>query len=315
MRWNADGRIGSDSYLRLTSDPAFPQAARALATNNLAAAAADTALDGIFKDAGRYLVALFAIYLHVSGGVTLPRLKTLCAASGFLSPGRARALLIYLRYLGYLELFPAGRRGMPARYIPTARFLTAWRAHMRAILDAARHVEPAAERVLDRLDAPDIFDTFVRFQCRGLMESARDSNQGAAFVRVFLQRHAGAHILRLLVIAGEADVFPPRGPLPISLSEAARRFGVSRMHVRRLLDEAEHAGLLRRPDDGTVVLEEEGRAGVELLYSTQLIRVLTAAAKTLREKPELMSGRTPSRLVTPAAWGRREGRGAEARPS
>lgn len=314
--WERDGAFSPDALHRLKVDPRFPDAARALAANMLAAAAADRALDGIFKDAGRYLVALLAISMHVSGGgLTLPRLKAMGAATGFLSPGRARAVLIYLRYLGYVELFPARRRGEPARYLPTRRFQVAWRAHMRAALRAACLIESSAELVLERLERTDVFDAFARHQCQGIMESARGADQHMDFVRIFLQRHAGIQIAWTLIGAGREGEFPPREPLQISLAAMARRFSVSRTHVRRLLDDAERSGLFRGNDDGTIVFEPAGRAQIELVYATQLVLLLAAAAKTLREMPELMSGRTPSGVARPAVWDRQETPCPEARPS
>jgi hypothetical protein len=122
---------------------------------------ADKALDGVFKDAGRYMTAMCALHLHLSGGLTLPRLKEACGTSGFLSPGRARAMLHYLRHLGYFA--PVGET--PMRYVPTESFVSAWGAHQRAALEAARIVEPAAGWIADRLHEPAVFESFSRVQC------------------------------------------------------------------------------------------------------------------------------------------------------
>jgi hypothetical protein len=295
-QWDCDGPITAEAYSRLKADPAFPRAARALARNMLAASADDRTLDGVFKDAGRYVAALSAISLHVTGGLTLPRLKALCVAFGFSSAGRARALLIYLLYLGYVELFPARRRGSPARYLPTGRFVSAWRRHLRAALEAAAVVEPAVWQVLERLDEPDTFNAVVRIQSEGLLREARAADPDLAVSRVLLHRHAGIQLVWLILSAPE-EAFPPRRPVPVSLANAARRFSVSRVHLRRLLEEARNAGLLRCLDDGTIVLEDKGRAEIEFLYANQIIRLLIVAAKTLDEQPELAIGRAPTLLT------------------
>ena len=60
-------RIGSSSA-PVASHAAFPQAVRALASNMLALAERDHTLDGVFKDAGRYIAAMCAFHLHASGG-------------------------------------------------------------------------------------------------------------------------------------------------------------------------------------------------------------------------------------------------------
>jgi hypothetical protein len=106
--WDIDGALAQERSADLMDNPRFADAVRALASNMMAAGAGDKKLDGIFKDAGRYVAAMLAIHLHTSGGLTLPRLKELCKAFGFLSPGRARAMLIYLQYLGYVELIGSG---------------------------------------------------------------------------------------------------------------------------------------------------------------------------------------------------------------
>jgi hypothetical protein len=281
--WSAGDRIPESHDARMRSGALFPNGARALAANMLAAGESDKALDSIFKDAGRYMAAMFAMYLHVSGGLTLPRLKEVCASSGYLSPGRARALLLYMRYLGYVAATPGRPRGEPARYEPTAIFTATWRTHLRAALDAACVIEPAVALVLDRLDERAVLDSVSRVQGEGLLASARDSDQSAPFVRVFMHRHAGLQILWTLILADESDTFPPRKPMTFSIGGLARRFGVSRIHVRRLLDEAVRENLLTLDENGLVTFTDGARGMLEFLYAAQLIRLLSASAKTLAE--------------------------------
>ncbi|HEY1836457.1 MAG TPA: hypothetical protein VGG36_02275 [Rhizomicrobium sp.] len=283
--WNAGDRIPDDYFVRLTSHPRFRDAAHALAANMLAASQSDKALDGIFKDAGRFVAAMFAIYLHVTGGLTLPRLKEICASSGYLSPGRARALLNYMRYLGYVEPVTKRVRGEPLRYVPTASFKDAWRNYLRAGLEAARVIEPAVGLVLDRLEETSVQDCISRVQGEGMLASTRSSSKESGFVRVFIERHAGAQILRVLVLE-DADEFPPRKALPFSIAALARRFAVSRIHVRRMLDEAVREKLLMLDPEGGVTLTDRMRWMLATLYATQLIRLLGASAQTLAELPE-----------------------------
>ncbi len=271
---------------RLADHPRLADAARALGANMLAAGDKDKALRGIFKDAGRYVVAMLALYLHLTGDLTLPRLKEFCATSGLVSPGRARALLLYLRYLGYVEIFPVHTDGRAARYMPTARFLASWTLHLKAALEAVARIEPAADYLRDRLDSPDVFDAFARAQAAGLWETSRSGHDmNTPFFRVFLHRHAGAQIIFLLLATNET--FPPRGPTPFSIAAVSRRFGVSRIHVRRVLDTAEAEGLLRGDGDGNVTFEQAGRAAIETNYREQLVHLLVAAAAAIDALPEL----------------------------
>lgn len=262
----------------------FPRAARALAVNMLAINDADATLGSVFTDAGRYITAMLVGYLHGSGGMTLPRLKDACATSGFLSPGRARTLLQFLRHIGYIELVQQdgrARAGMPETYRATPRFFTAWRAHARAALLAAEIVEPGIAGLADRLEEPGIFETFLQVQAAGLHEGARTADQAAPIIRIFLQRYAGSQILWTLIEAGDDAVFPPADAIPVSLGAASRRFGVSHVHIRRLLNDAMAEGLLRYEARGTVMLEDSARIALQDHYAKQLVELIASARSTL----------------------------------
>lgn len=280
--WCAGETIPDALYARMIGHPRFGEAARALAANWMAAGESDRALDGIFKDAGRFLAATMAMYLHVSGSLTLPRLKAVCASSGYLSPGRARALLLYMRYLGYAAPARDTRRGEPARYVPTSSFSDAWRSYLAAGLRAACVIEPRVARVLERLDEDAVMQWVSRAQGEGLLTMTRNTPRDFGFIRVFMDRHAGAQILRVLVLEDEND-FPPRKALPFSIASLARRFDVSRIHVRRVLDDAVRENLLALNADGSVTLTESMRNMLIVLYATQLLLLLRACARALKE--------------------------------
>jgi DNA-binding FadR family transcriptional regulator len=74
-------------------------------------------------------------------------------------------------------------------------------------------------------------------------------------MRLFVERNAGIMVLCSMLLSGEADdVYPPTFPIPVSSSALSRRFGVSRAHVRRLLQDAESQGLLERLEGNRVRL-------------------------------------------------------------
>jgi len=300
MGW-AMGGSGHDAfYARLAAHPDCDRAANTLATNMLDAASGNEQLDGIFKDAGRYVVALWAMYAHVTGGLTLPRLKEICTASRLVSPGRARALLLYLRYLGYVE--SAGRdQNKLARYAPTAAFLVTWTAHLRAALEAARVIEPAVERVLRRLHEPTVLETFSRFQGEELLAGAQNRlEMDSPYVRIFMNRHAGSQMIMLLATGGNDGTFPPHGAIPFSAAAVAKRFRVSRIHIKRMLDQAERENFLKRQPDGAVVLEPQARATIRHMYVMQLAQLLSQAARTLQERPDLLTAAAQTASPPPA---------------
>src|SRR3569832_1069561 len=131
VRWTAASRLTEEERTALfLNEPHLEDAMRRLSRNMLALAAGDRAIDGIVKDAGRFFAAGMAMTLHATGGLTLPRLKQFCIDSGLISPGRARALLLYLRFLRYVEPVPGIKRG--GAYVPTASMRDAWGAITRA---------------------------------------------------------------------------------------------------------------------------------------------------------------------------------------
>jgi hypothetical protein len=259
--------------------PGFPCAAAQLAANMLEVAARDRTIDSVFKDAGRYVTAMFAFHLHVGGGLTVPRLKAMCTRSGLLSPGRVTALVRHLEHLGYLERQSAYH---PSTYVPTPAFREAWRLQLAAALAAAIVIEPRASVLLERLGDTAIMETFMAAHSSGLLSStAGGLPEQAALIHTFLHPYAGNQILASMIASADGP-FPPAIAGPVSMSGYAARFGVSRMHVRRIFDEAERAGLARLGPDGMVAFAPAAREQMAFSYAGQLVHILAAATRTIR---------------------------------
>ena len=265
---------------RIAAHPRFPHAARALAAHMLAASDTDPALAAVFRDAGRYTTAMWTVFLHATGAMTLPHLKEACTASGLASSGRARLLLQVLEHIGYVEPMPSAGDGKARHYALTPAFLTAWRGHLRAALDAAALVDPAIETLAERLNEPAVFERFLRILAARLPTQTRWVAEVQAFQRILMHRYAGLLILSMLVEEGDG-VFPPAGPIPIALKPTAARFGVSYMHVRRLLHDAAEAGLLDYEATGSVTLRDAMRQTIRLYYAAQLTELVASARLAL----------------------------------
>ncbi|WP_304170926.1 hypothetical protein [Phenylobacterium aquaticum] len=285
--WRDPGEDPSRLLGRMAAHPAFPNAARTLARAMLELGETDRDLDSLFKDAGRYAATLWALYLHAGDDLTLPRLKVICARTGLLSPGRARALLQLLEHLGFVERQPAAPGGV-VPYRATPRFLAAWRAHLYAALAAAARVEPDAVRVLDRFADPGVLRLFLRHHAEGLLAALEGDRHGEASAeapvfQVFFHPYAGSQILWTLMTQGEGEAFPPVRAGPLSVSALSRRFGVSRIHINRIFQEAARAGLAELGADGVVTLTGPARDQLRRIYATQLIQLLAAAARTAEQ--------------------------------
>ena len=276
-------RGGTDeAFAALLAHPRLPEATRVFATNMHEAARADAVLDAIFKDIGRYLVAMCALYLHVRGGVTLPRLKAILRVRYYVSPGRVHALVQFLCHLGCLAAVPPKGRE-PVHYLPTDRFLSAWRRHLRTMLEATRILDPSVARVLDRLDEPDVFAAVCRNQGEYALSEVREGHPALAYARVFMQRVAGQQIFWQLLSAQGAGEASLQGALPVSADELAKLHGVSRVHVKHMLDDGVREGLVRYGDNHEIVLEDAGRAIARFNHAQQFFALIGAAEKTTRE--------------------------------
>ena len=277
--WNPGERAPDFLYRRMAGHAAFADAVRALAAGYLEMSASDRAIDGIFKDAGRYIAAASAAAM--SWGVTLAGVKRLCAKFGMLSPGRAAAMLLYLRYLGYISAWPDRPASGAARYCLSPTFKAAWQEHLCVALHSASLIEPAAYQVAARLNEPAFFNCFCRVQLDCLAESMPYWDHNMAFARVFLNRHAGTQIGWTLLVQNGEGTFPFSGPLEICKVALARRFGVSLMHVKRLFAEARREGLIWQDDEHQLFLTELARDQIRYLYAGQLVQLLMASARTL----------------------------------
>jgi hypothetical protein len=279
-----DQRGGIDDvFAALLTHPRLTEAIRAFAIGSETAPAATAPLDGRLKDVGCYVIAMCAFYLHQTGDVTLPRLKEMAAARTLMSVGRARSLLTFLCYLGYLNEVPSERGGTSTRYVATERFEAAWLNHLSALLSVTAILEPSVVPVRDQLHDPAVFAAFCRHHAEIGFREVRESHQSTGFVRVFLHRYAGSQILWQLYLAEKADTAAPHAAIPVSINAIAHRHGVSRTHVRRLLDAGVAEGLLRFVCDREVVLEDAGRAAVRFFQATQFFVFITAAKRVMAE--------------------------------
>ncbi len=281
--WLGPGEDLGVSLPRLGAHPRLPDAVRALAGAMLDLSLSNPALDNVFKDAGRYAATMAAFHLHETEALTLPRLKAVCLASGLLSPGRARTLLQVLEHLGYLTRVEGPGRAAAHRF--TEAFLKAWTSHLRAALAAGAVIEPDAAVLLDRADRRWL-QTFGRIHAGSWLAVTDDERtQRGMFpiLQVFLHAYAGAQILWTLLIASEDGAFPPSRAGPVTVAGLARRFGVSRIHVRRIFDAAAAADLAHLGADGWVSFGPDAQEQLRFVWSVQLIHILAAAARAEAE--------------------------------
>ncbi|QUD88682.1 MarR family transcriptional regulator [Phenylobacterium montanum] len=278
--WDIDDRIPDDRYAWVFAHPNFAAACRELSLRMIAAAEHDATFDGLAKDLGRYVSGVWAAYLHLTGGLTLPRLKELCAASGLLSPGRARAMLLYLQFLGFVRPVPS-QRGEARRYAATPALMRAFRIQLQQALEAASLIEPATAPVAIALEDDAVLEVWLRHQGVGFFLSSSRADTEAPIIRLLYHRHAGAQLTHMLLTSAPFDGhFPPRGPARLSVAHVARQLRVSRAHIMRMLDDFERQGWVRREADGAILFQAPAAAPLRLVFATRLMGFIICAAKS-----------------------------------
>jgi DNA-binding IscR family transcriptional regulator len=89
-----------------------------------------------------------------------------------------------------------------------------------------------------------------------------------------------------MLLAGEPDdTVPPARPVTISISAIAGRFGVSRVHVRTLLRDAEAAGLIERTGEngGHIATRPQLANAVKTFIASMILLVADCAVKARGE--------------------------------
>jgi len=276
---------------QVRAHPRFPDAVRHLSTGFIAQFKGNRIVNALFNDRGRLLINWLALYLHWSrsvddpnSGLTAGRLKALCIEHRCCSGGRAEAMLALMRMFGYVvpAQEPADRR---LRLLFAAdKLVDAQIERWRSYFGGMAMVLEDGQAALDALDRAPFRPVFTRELIdHDFIDLVVDF---VPEIRLFCERTGGWLIMFTLCISGSPDdSVPPRGPVNVSISELARRFGVSRPHVRKLLNDAVAGGFLARAGDNgeAFLLLQPFHDAVEDTIATQFLLYTEFAGRALRK--------------------------------
>jgi hypothetical protein len=270
---------------RMRAHPGFVPACRQAIAASIALYDGNRLINLLLGDRGRSAISFCCLYLHAlrdpndaRSGLTLTRLKAICADQNIASPGRIEAFAVLMRVLGFLEKSPGDNDRRVRQLVPTERMLAAYRNRWRAIIDALSTMHPQAVQLREDMENPDFVRAFLRSSGDRFLAGFRPLSNPTARA-LFGERNAGFAIAGSLLIAGGADDFPPRRPLSVSISALARQFGVSRVHVRKLLRDAESESFIARPagdNAGIVVLPPLTEAIFDMFANLFLVMIASA---------------------------------------
>lgn len=248
----------------------------------------DRLLNALMSDRLRTLFSYVALYLHYGGdepngpALSAGTMKQLCVQLGLCSRGRCEAMLAVMRAGGLLAAVPSAdrRRRLLA---PTAKLLalhrTRWSVHFTAMSAAI----PRAVAYRTALDDPRFIRLFVRELGRRFVAGTRILD-AAPDLEEIAERNAGMMVLYSLALAGsDDDAFPPRRPVPLSISTLATRFSVSRKHVLMLLRDAQAQRLLVRGGaaNNEITFLPRGGQALEMMFASLFLYMAECAEVAL----------------------------------
>jgi hypothetical protein len=253
-----------------------------------APATGDPILAATLRDMGRFAAGVWVLFLHgTPGGITLGRLSELLVLAGISGRGRARSVLIYLRFIGYIEPDPSPGDGRVKRFRPAARMTHAFRDRYRREFEAAGPLDPCFGAALDRLDDDLFFGVFMTALGELSLAGLPLLVEGGPSLNTVSHRFGGmvlvAELVALAYTGGAA--FPPVGRTTYSLAALSRTCGLSRTQARRILQAGSEGGFLELTGEGELMLTPLLAEHVALLVTFSFHMFQWACQKALATTP------------------------------
>ena len=223
-------------------------------------------LNRVVTEAWRFEMLVYALHLYDTRdpadphtGLTVGRLQSVCAAQNVASPGRVAAILGIMQMAGYLK---RRRSQIDSRIVhlePSPAFVAIVEGWNRAILRIIDAIAPEDGLASCHAAHPRLGWEMRR---RGAVVVLSGWKLLDPFPEVahFVSRDGGWMLLLRCVALALA---PSRGaaiaPVALAIDPFGKTFGVSRSHLRRVLESAHEAGLLRAPprNGANIVLAPE----------------------------------------------------------
>lgn len=270
--------------------PAYPAMARRLAELGVPDRADNGVIAHALRDAVRLWGGMWCLYLCATpGGLTFSRFDTLQRVAGIGGRARTHGMIAYLRFIGYIEPdADGGGDGRERRYRPTTRMREAFRSYFTESMDVIAPLWPDAAAVLPLMGEDEAFDDFTAAVGEGLMIAgllARMNN--APGLSDFSGRRSGMVMLwALLLSAPQTESWPCPDTFPIRIAEIARRAGVSRAHLQRLLQDCQANGMMALDGAGNLRFRTLLRREVDTYNAMFVICMGACARKVLALRAE-----------------------------
>jgi hypothetical protein len=219
-------------------------------------------LNKVVTEAWRFEILVYSLYLHDKrdlsdprSGLTITNLQKMCAQQNCASRGRVLAIMGMMGLAGYIRRVQSARDSRVVQLEPTQAFISiveGWNHRIFQIIDA---IVPD-DRLAQRHDHEPRFGWDMRGRgAEGLLRGWKLLDPFPE-VKHFVSKDGGWMLL--LTCVAQAFRLGSNGqiaPVSIDLKAFGARFGVSRSHLRRLLESAHAEGLLHAaPKNGAYIL-------------------------------------------------------------
>jgi hypothetical protein len=236
----------------------FPAARAAFVDALLGLYEGDAFLNRLLLEAGRMVIFTNINCLHAgydkADRATWPTMRLLQEVTtpfGVASPRRIEDLVARLIHCGLLESVVSQRDRRFRILTPTARMLSLDQDWLSAHYQPLRVMFPDPGYALPVRRDPG-FQHAQRLVAIGFFTLAAQILTGNPAMMLFLSRDVGVMVLiKLIQMTSDRE----RSPERLSYTDLGARFGVSRTHVRTLLQDAEQAGLVSLPGRGGRLVE------------------------------------------------------------
>lgn len=247
-----DDPFSAQTMAAFRARPEFAQYAIQIARTFIDQYVGNRFLNLISNDRGRMQVAHAVLYLHYTrdpgdpaSGLTSGRLKAFCTQHNMCSPGRTATMLAVLQMAGHVVDAPAVKDRRVRLLMPTPKLLDTFLTRWLSYFDALAKMMPETAGIARAAREDERFvQAYVRLVV-GYYIAGHKLMDHVPQLNVFADANAGMLIfLSLFAAAGENG--PPSGEqiVQMPIAELARRFGVSRAHVKQVLRGAQEQGLL-----------------------------------------------------------------------
>jgi hypothetical protein len=236
---------------RFRSHPAFPQAVRTNAEQLLPMTHGQMLLNKLATEEARWLVGALILFQHFSrdpddpaSGATLAKLQAHASMLEVASPGRVNALVGLMRLDGHVVQKTSLQDRRIKHLEPAEKMLAYVKPWLAAHFEPIRLLDPSADfRDLMARDSGFLGRFYRDIGTRFLAgERVLDMTPD---IRLFMGRDAGYVILLRIWLADPDDAIPPQRSVCVPYEEVARSFGVSRAHVRKMMNAAAARGFVR----------------------------------------------------------------------